>query len=38
MDAVRLFPEHMQEYLDLLTEKELRLRLPMEEMDILLED
>lgn len=38
MDAVRLFPERVQEFLDLMTEKELRLRLPMEELDILLED
>ncbi|XP_030630214.1 protein NRDE2 homolog [Chanos chanos] len=38
MDAVQLFPEHIQEFLDLLTEKELRLRAPMEEVDILLED
>lgn len=38
MDAVQLFPEHLQEYVDLMTEKELRLRLPLEELDILLED
>ncbi|KAA0711184.1 Protein NRDE2 -like protein [Triplophysa tibetana] len=38
MDAVQLFPERVQEFLDLMTEKELRLRLPMEELDILLED
>uniref|UniRef100_A0A667ZTK2 NRDE-2, necessary for RNA interference, domain containing n=1 Tax=Myripristis murdjan TaxID=586833 RepID=A0A667ZTK2_9TELE len=38
MDAVRLFPEHLQEFVDLMTEKELRLRLPLEELDILLED
>ncbi|CAB1335387.1 unnamed protein product [Coregonus sp. 'balchen'] len=38
MDAVQLFPEHVQEFLDLMTEKELRLRVPMEEVDILLED
>uniref|UniRef100_A0A4W4FV71 NRDE-2, necessary for RNA interference, domain containing n=1 Tax=Electrophorus electricus TaxID=8005 RepID=A0A4W4FV71_ELEEL len=38
MDAVKLFPEHVQEFLDLLTEKELRLRVPLEEVDILLED
>ncbi|XP_067311224.1 nuclear exosome regulator NRDE2 [Pseudorasbora parva] len=38
MDAVQLFPERMQEFLDLMTEKELRLRVPMEEVDILLED
>ncbi|XP_047183296.1 nuclear exosome regulator NRDE2 isoform X2 [Scophthalmus maximus] len=38
MDAVQLFPEKLQEYVDLMTEKELRLRLPLEELDILLED
>lgn len=38
MDAARLFPEHLQEFVDLMTEKELRLRLPLEELDILLED
>ncbi|KAL0969699.1 hypothetical protein UPYG_G00231080 [Umbra pygmaea] len=38
MDAVQLFPGHVQEFLDLMTEKELRLRVPMEEVDILLED
>lgn len=38
MDAVQLFPEHLQEYVDLMTEKELRLRLPLEELDILMED
>uniref|UniRef100_A0A3Q3DW62 NRDE-2, necessary for RNA interference, domain containing n=1 Tax=Hippocampus comes TaxID=109280 RepID=A0A3Q3DW62_HIPCM len=38
MDAVQLFPEHIQEFVDLMTEKELRVRLPLEELDILLED
>ncbi|KAK9959847.1 hypothetical protein ABG768_009947 [Culter alburnus] len=38
MDAVQLFPERVEEFLDLMTEKELRLRVPMEEVDILLED
>ncbi|KAG7509979.1 NRDE2-like [Solea senegalensis] len=38
MDAVKLFPEHLQQFVDLMTEKELRLRLPLEELDILLED
>lgn len=38
MDAVQLFPERVQEFLDLMTEKELRLRVPMEEVDILLEE
>lgn len=38
MDAVQLFPENLQEFVDLMTEKELRLRLPLEELDILLED
>lgn len=38
MDAVQLFPERVQEFLDLMTEKQLRLWVPMEEVDILLED
>lgn len=38
MDAVLLFPAHLSEFVDLMTEKELRLRLPLEELDILLED
>ncbi|XP_051941629.1 nuclear exosome regulator NRDE2 [Hippocampus zosterae] len=38
MDAVQLFPENIQEFVDLMTEKELRVRLPLEELDILLED
>lgn len=38
MDAVQLFPEHLQQFVDLMTEKDLRLRLPLEELDILLED
>ncbi|XP_040917321.1 nuclear exosome regulator NRDE2 [Toxotes jaculatrix] len=38
MDGVQLFPERLQEFADLMTEKELRLRLPLEELDILLED
>ncbi|KAM9777889.1 nuclear exosome regulator NRDE2 [Neosynchiropus ocellatus] len=38
MDAALLFPEHLQEFVDLMTEKEIRLRLPLEELDILLED
>uniref|UniRef100_A0A7N5ZT17 NRDE-2, necessary for RNA interference, domain containing n=1 Tax=Anabas testudineus TaxID=64144 RepID=A0A7N5ZT17_ANATE len=33
-----LIPERLQEFVDLMTEKELRLRLPLEELDILLED
>lgn len=38
MDGVQLFPTHMQEFVDVMTEKELRLRLPLEELDILLEE
>ncbi|XP_062296230.1 nuclear exosome regulator NRDE2 [Scomber scombrus] len=38
MDAVQLFPDQLQEFVDLMTEKELRVRLPLEELDILLED
>lgn len=38
MDGVQLFPERIQEFVDVMTEKELRLRLPIEELDILLEE
>ncbi|XP_078263361.1 nuclear exosome regulator NRDE2 [Rhinoraja longicauda] len=38
LDAVRLLPERLQEITDLMTEKDIRLRLPLEELDILLED
>ncbi|XP_036986114.2 nuclear exosome regulator NRDE2 isoform X2 [Artibeus jamaicensis] len=38
MDAVEYFPDEMQEVLDLMTEKELRVRLPLEELELLLED
>ncbi|XP_021564980.1 protein NRDE2 homolog [Carlito syrichta] len=38
MDAVEYFPDELQEVLDLLTEKELRVRLPPEELELLLED
>ncbi|XP_032866384.2 nuclear exosome regulator NRDE2 isoform X2 [Tyto alba] len=37
MDAIEYFPDHLQETLDLMTEKELRVRVPMEELDLLLE-
>ncbi|XP_068942085.1 nuclear exosome regulator NRDE2 isoform X1 [Petaurus breviceps papuanus] len=38
MDAVDYFPDQMQEILDLMTEKELRVRVPIEELELLLED
>ncbi|XP_049754866.1 nuclear exosome regulator NRDE2 isoform X2 [Elephas maximus indicus] len=38
MDAVEYFMDEMQEILDLMTEKELRVRLPVEELELLLED
>ncbi|KAL6064753.1 hypothetical protein STEG23_024835, partial [Scotinomys teguina] len=38
MDAMEYFPEELQEILDVMTEKELRVRLPLEELDLLLED
>ncbi|XP_025967807.2 nuclear exosome regulator NRDE2 isoform X1 [Dromaius novaehollandiae] len=37
MDAIEYFPDQLQEALDLMTEKELRVRVPMEELDLLLE-
>ena len=36
MDCVKYFPEMLQEVSDLMTEKELRVRLPLEELDVLL--
>jgi hypothetical protein len=38
MDAEEHFPNELQEILDLMTEKELRVRLPAEELELLLED
>uniref|UniRef100_A0A5S6LMC9 Zinc finger protein 830 n=1 Tax=Xenopus tropicalis TaxID=8364 RepID=A0A5S6LMC9_XENTR len=38
LDAVEYFPEQLQETIDLMTEKELRVRVPLEELDLLLED
>ncbi|KAG8561892.1 hypothetical protein GDO81_015516 [Engystomops pustulosus] len=38
LDAVEYFPDQLQEIIDLMTEKELRVRLPPEELDLLLED
>lgn len=37
MDAIEYFPDQLQETLDLMTEKELRVRVPVEELDLLLE-
>jgi len=36
VDCARLVPEMLQEVVDLITEKELRLRTPVEELDLLL--
>ncbi|XP_006879184.1 PREDICTED: protein NRDE2 homolog [Elephantulus edwardii] len=38
MDAVEYFPDELQEIVDLMTEKELRVRLLLEELELLLED
>ncbi|XP_004837131.1 protein NRDE2 homolog [Heterocephalus glaber] len=38
LDAVEYFPNELQETLDLMAEKELRVRLPLEELELLLED
>nr|XP_048711760.1 nuclear exosome regulator NRDE2 isoform X4 [Caretta caretta] len=38
MDAIEYFPDQLQETLDLMTEKELRVRVPIEELELLLED
>nr|XP_006122408.1 protein NRDE2 homolog isoform X1 [Pelodiscus sinensis] len=38
MDAIEYFPDQLQEILDLMTEKELRIRVPIEELELLLED
>ncbi|KAM3853173.1 nuclear exosome regulator NRDE2 isoform 2-T2 [Vipera latastei] len=37
MDAIEYFPDELQEFLDLMAEKELRLRVPIEELELLLE-
>nr|XP_056707814.1 nuclear exosome regulator NRDE2 [Euleptes europaea] len=38
MDAIEYFPDMLQEILDLMAEKELRVRVPIEELELLLED
>lgn len=38
LDAMEYFPDELQEILDVMTEKELRVRLPLEELELLLED
>ncbi|XP_029453641.1 protein NRDE2 homolog isoform X2 [Rhinatrema bivittatum] len=38
MDAIDYFPDQLQEILDLMVEKELRVRVPLEELELLLED
>ncbi|XP_059504943.1 nuclear exosome regulator NRDE2 isoform X1 [Stegostoma tigrinum] len=38
LDAVRHLPGQLQEILDLMTEKEIRIRVPLEELEILMED
>nr|XP_020663249.1 protein NRDE2 homolog [Pogona vitticeps] len=38
MDAIEYFPDELQDLIDLMTEKELRIRLPIEELELLLED
>ncbi|KAG6934970.1 NRDE-2, necessary for RNA interference, domain containing [Chelydra serpentina] len=38
MDAIEYFPDQLQETLDLMSEKELRVRVPIEELELLLED
>ncbi|XP_039202865.1 nuclear exosome regulator NRDE2 [Crotalus tigris] len=38
MDAIEYFPDELQEFLDLMAEKELRVRVPIEELELLLED
>jgi len=36
VDCAHLVPEMLQEVVDLITEKELRLRTPLEELDLLI--
>ena len=36
LDFVQYFPEKLEEVVDLLVEKELRVRLPLEELDLLI--
>ena len=37
MDAVQKLPEDVQDIVDLMTEKEIRLRAPLEEIELLLQ-
>lgn len=37
MDAVKIFPDSLQDVHDLMEEKELRIRAPLDELDLLLE-
>ena len=36
VDAVRFFPEKLQDFHDLLMEKELRIRAPVEEIELIM--
>ena len=38
LDAMKIFPESFQDVYDMMEEKELRIRTPLEELDLLLED
>lgn len=38
MDAVEYFPDDLVDILDLATEKEVRIRVPLEELELLLEN
>ena len=38
MDALRHFPQELEDIMDLMTEKGLRVRTPLEEIQVLLEE
>ena len=35
MDGIQYFPQKLQEFVDIMTEKELRIRAPLDEIDLL---
>jgi hypothetical protein len=37
LDAIKIFPELFQDVYDMMEDKELRIRTPLEELDLLLE-
>ena len=38
LEGIHMFPDQLQEMVDMMTEKELRVQIPVEELDILMSD